>query len=103
MVPAPVTTCLGGSTLKVVVRVPLAIAGELLTVTVYVPGRIVLGPPVPAGEQAEPVNVPGYFIVNRPLPLPSVVMVTTSQNGPPAPVGVATLIVTEYELSAVPC
>jgi hypothetical protein len=79
--------------MNVVLRVPLVIAGVLLTVAVYVPGTTVLGPPVPAGEQAEARNVPGKSTVVRPFP-PCVVMVTVSQNGPPAPDGAVTFTMT---------
>ena len=67
-VPVPDASFWGYCTVKVVLRVPVVIAGVLLTVTPYVPGTAVLGPPAPAGEQAEARNVPGYSTVVRPFP-----------------------------------
>ena len=101
IVPVPDAAFCGNCTVKVVLRVPAVIAGVLLTATAYIPGNTVLGPPVPAGEQTEARNVPGNSTVARPFP-PCVVMVTISQNGPPAPEGAATFTRTAYEPEADP-
>lgn len=95
MVPSPETTFGAACASKVVLREPAVIAGTLLTVTVYVPGSSVDGPPEPAGAHSAAANVPGNRVISWPLPLLSAYTPVVSQNGPPAPLGPATCTVTE--------